>query len=324
MTTADYARQSPCNEESDYAKKVRDGIIVDKEYLPCIYEADQSDDWKAESTWKKANPSYGITLPKSFFKAAVKKAIERPSEENTFKRLHLNIQTKTETRWIDLTAWNDSGDKELKPESLLGQPCYAGLDLSSSNDITAFVLYFPEKKACLPFFFVPKKTAENRAEFIVWGKSGIINITTGKVSHADIREFIIEKSKQYKILDIAYDSWNATQLAIQLADNDGLPMIEFRQGFFSMNEPSKVFETLVLNKELTHFDNPVLAWMVSNTNIKEDAAGNIKPIKPEKSSRLKIDGVVALVMAIGLSIGKEAKKHEDKNSVYNQRGLITL
>ena len=323
MTTADHAGPSPCNDEYDYAKKVKNGIINDPEYLPLIYEADdETDDWTSKDVWEKANPNLGITLPISYFRSLVNKAKERPTELNKFKRLHLNIQTKTEKRWLDMKDWDVSGNK-LNPDDLIGKECYAGLDLSSTTDISAFVLYFPEHHACLCRFWVPKQTAEKRLEYDLWSNDDYIEITDGNViDYQFIRAEINRLSKIYQIKDIAYDPWNASQIAIQLADTDGLPMIEFRQGSLSLNEPSKEFEKLVLEKKLIHFGNPVLRWMASNVAIKEDASGNIRPVKPAKESRLKIDGIVSLVMAIGLSIGRESEKEPE--NVYNSRGLITL
>ncbi len=322
MTTADHAGPSVCNDEYDYACKVRDGVIDDGEYLPFIYEANVDDNWKLVKTWKKANPNLGISLPMSYFKSLVKKAINKPSEENKFKRLHLNIQTKTENRWIEMEKWDASGCK-MDQKELDGKECFAGLDLSSSIDIASFVLYFPEYYACLPWFWVPKKTAEKRIEYSQWAKQKYVDITDGDVVDYDwIRKQINELSHKYKILDIAYDPWNASQMAIKLTDEDGLPMIEFRQGFKSFNEPSKEFEKLITEKKIIHFGNPVMRWMASNCSIKEDPAGNIKPIKPAKNSPLKVDGIVALIMGIGLSINRQ--EDEPEENIYNERGLITI
>jgi phage terminase large subunit-like protein len=102
-----------------------------------------------------------------------------------------------------------------------------------------------------------------------------------------------------------------------MGDVHGFNMVEFRQGFVSMNEPAKLLETIIMKKQLVHFGNPVLRWMASNVNIKEDPTGNIKPIKPGRNhnSQLKIDGIVALIMAIGLSI---------KNSVLEDESYVNL
>jgi phage terminase large subunit-like protein len=302
-TTADYSRPSPCNEIYDYAKKIRDGIIPDPFFLPVIYEADdEKDDWTKEETWKKANPNYGISVPRDFFVAEVQRAKDNPSIQNAFKRLHLNMQTKQEKKWMDMIEWDASGAK-IEKDELLGKTCYGALDLSSTRDISAFVLLFPDYLACLCWFWAPRKTAEKRIEYEKWAGDGYIELTEGAVvDYEAIRTRVAVESKKYNIVEIEYDPWNATQIVNKMKNDDGLPMQEFRQGFKSMNEPTKELEKSVVSHKLIHFGNPVLRWMVSNANTLEDAAGNVKLIKPHKDSPQKVDGIVALVMAYGKAL----------------------
>lgn len=305
LTTSDYAGLSPCNTLVDYSRKVRDGILDDGEFFPVLYEAiPEKDDWKDERTWWKVNPNLGVSLKLDYLRSQFRKAMEEPAFENTFKRLHLNMQTEQERRWLKMEDWDASGQRMEKSE-LLGRKCYGGLDLSSTTDISAFVLYFPDFKACLPWFWVPMKTAKKRMEYELWERQGYLSITEGPIIDPDqIRRKIKELSTQYKITSIGYDPWNASQISKRLSDDEGLPMVEFRQGFVSMNEPAKELEKLVVNHDLVHFANPVLRWMASNAQVKEDPSGNIKPTKPGKDSPSKIDGIVALTMAVGLGIGE--------------------
>lgn len=320
ITTADYARPSACNTLLNYARKVRDGIIDDPSYFPVIYEAlIDTDDWKDKEVWKRVNPNYGVSIKPEYLESQFKKALEEPSYENTFKRLHLNMQTEQEKRWMKMEDWDGSG-LPVKKEDLLGKKCFAGLDLSSTSDITAFVLYFPEYYAVLCWFWVPEKTAKKKLEYDIWKSQGYVDVTNGNViNYEEIREKILALKKEYKIESIGYDPWNASQMAVKLADADGLKMVEFRQGFASMNEPSKEFEKLVIQRKLVHFGNPVLRWMASNAQVKEDPAGNIKPVKSSKDSPQKIDGIVASVMAVGLSMVEVVKE-----SIYETRGIRTL
>lgn len=322
LTTADYARPSPCNTLLNYARKVRDGIIDDKFFLPVIYEADEEGDaWDSEDTWRKVNPNYGISVKRDYFVAEVKKAKEEPSNENSFKRLHLNMQTKQENKWMNMEDWDKSGIV-LEKDDLLGKKCFGALDLASTADIAAFVLYFPEFFACLCWFWVPENTAKKRIEYELWQKQGYIKICSEKTINQDvIREEIKQIAKIYKISGIAYDPWNAAQISRKLADEDGFEMFEFRQGFKSMNEPSKELEKIVIQRKLVHFGNPVLRWMAANAQIQEDKTGSIKPVKPGKDSPLKIDGIVSLVMGVGLSI---AHSLDNQGSIYEERGLIIL
>ena len=303
LTTSDYSGDSPCNRMVDYARKVRDGGLDDPEFLPVLYEAlPDKDDWKDEAVWWRVNPNLGVSFGIDFLRSEFRKALEEPSFENTFKRLHLNMQTEQERRWLKMEDWDSSGSV-LDKADLLGKECFAGLDLSSSQDITAFVLYFPAQCACVPYFWAPSKTAKKKIEYEVWARDGYVTITEGSViDYEAVREKIKELSGQYQIKDIAYDPWNASQMAKNLADVDGLPMMEFRQGYKSMNEPSKELEKLIIQRRLVHFGNPVMRWMASNAQVKEDPAGNIKPVKAQKDSPKKIDGIVALTMAVGLSM----------------------
>jgi len=303
LTTADFAGPSVCNTMIDKARKIRDGVIDNPYFLPVIYETfPDKDDWKDPAVWKRVNPNYGISVQDSYFQGKFREALEDPSKENTFKRLHLNMQTEQERRWLKMEDWDSSG-AIVDKKDLQGQECFGGLDLSSSQDITAFVLFFPTQCACLPFFWVPSKTAKKKLEYEVWARDGYVTVTEGSVINYDaVRAKIKELSGQYKIIDIGYDPWNASQIATQLADDDELPMMEFRQGYKSMNEPSKEVEKLVIQKKLVHFGNPVMRWMASNVQVAEDPAGNIKPTKAQKDSPKKIDGIVGLVMAVGLSM----------------------
>ncbi len=320
MTTADVLGDSPCNRMLDYARKVRDGIIDDPEFLPIIYEAVNGvDDWMDESVWARVNPNLGVSLKWDYMRSQFKKAREEPSFENTFKRLHLNMQTEQERRWLKIEDWDLSGQR-IEKESLKGMKCFAAIDLSSVSDITACGLFFPNECAFLCWFWVPEKTAKKRIEYERWAAEGHIEIVKGKtVDYEAIRAKLLELKGEYKIMGVAYDPWNASQLATRLADVDGFEMFEFRQGFKSMNEPSKATEKMVIEHTIVHFGNPVLRWMASNAQVQEDPAGSIKPIKPSKDSPLKIDGIVTLVMGIGMSIaqkeeGESFLKIDDQDS----------
>jgi len=323
ITTADYARVSICNELYDYATKVRDGIVEDSSFFPLIYEASLDDDWTDEDVWRKANPNYGVSLDPEYMKRQCRKAIETPSYENTFKRLHLNIRTEQDQRWIQMDKWDESGDEALKPSDLEQQPCYAAVDLATKVDVTALCLYFPHEKAALWHYFMPEDIIERnvrmRGTFLTWKNQGYLSLTPGNVVDYDyIQDYLLKAAEKYKILEVAFDQWNASQFAIDMQQQHGFKMVEFRQGFRSMNEPSKELERMVISGQFTHYNDPVTRWMASNVAIHTDPAGNIKPDK-QKSGE-KIDGIVALVMALGRAITLGA----GQPSVYEKRGFLTL
>lgn len=308
ITTADYDRPSICNTKHDYACKVRDGIFDDASFLPVIYEASESDDWTDPDVWAKANPNIGVSVREEYLQRECKRAQNEPSYENTFKRLHLNIKTQQDIRWLPMSSWDACGDQPVP-----SGPCYGGLDLASTTDIAAFVLFWPETGSLVPWFWVPADNAEKREKrdrvpYMTWAREGVITATPGNViDYNYIRAEINKLCDLYQVEHIGYDPWNAQMVAQQLQDEDGLPLLKFRQGFTSMNEPSKLFERLMMKGELKHGGNPVLRWMASNATAKTDPAGNIKPDKAKSTE--KIDGIVAAIMAVGLTMA-EAKESD--------------
>jgi phage terminase large subunit-like protein len=314
ITTAGmYDQESIAWQLHEYATKVRDGVVDDPSFLPVIYGAPAEADYRDEAVWVAANPGIGSSVKLDYLASEAKRAEEEPSYENTFRRLHLNQWTQQVTRWIRVEDWSACADA---PPDLDGRPCHAGLDLSTTTDISALVLIFPpgedegEPYWMVPYFWAPESrivraSQRDRVPYDAWVRDGHMEATAGDVvDYAFIRRRVVELSRRYKFLSLPYDPWNATQLASQLLEDDGLPMVEFRQGYISMNEPSKEFERLVVARRLRHAGSPVMSWMVSNATIRTDPAGNIKPDKARSTGR--IDGVVAAVMGIGMAIRHEA------------------
>ncbi len=336
ITTAGYDRNSICWQLHEYALKVSKGIVKDPTFYSKIYAADENDDWEDEKTWFKANPALDNPSNKRYSASAAapfrslkemrdlyNKAKEMPALQNTFKRLYLNIWTSQETRWMDIKKWDATAGSVVE-ENLKGMKCFGGLDLSSISDITAFVLVFLQEGILkvLPYFFIPEDNMEERIKkdrvpYDVWVREGYIYKTPGNIIDYSFIEAKIDKcAKIFDILEIGYDPWNASMLTQRLADN-GMEMIEIRQGMKSLAAPTKQLETLILQKKIHHNANPVLRWMFDNIMVKQDAAGNLKPDK-EKSNE-KIDGIVALIMAVD-----RAMRNLDTESVYEDRGVITI
>jgi phage terminase large subunit-like protein len=325
LTTAGYDKNSICWEYHDYAEKVSKGIIRDPSFLGVVFAAEPTDDWKLESTWRKANPNYGVTVQPAYLKEQALKASEVVAYENTFKRLHLNIWTEQDSRWLPIEKW-DACRRDFKLEELEGRECIAGVDLATTTDVTAVTLLFPwgdGSYRMLPQFFVPKdtvalRTKRDRVSYDVWTQQGFIQTTPGAVCDYDfIRKAFAGWRERFKITQIVIDRWNATQLATQLQGDD-FEVAFFGQGFASMSAPMKELNALILSEKIHHVGCPVFRWMVSNVAVEQDAAGNIKPSK--RRSKEKIDGVVALVNALGVAISRP----QTGPSVYQERGLLML
>lgn len=328
MTTAGSSKTDGniCWEVHDYAQKVSDGIIKDESFLSVIYAADAEDDIQSPATWKKANPNIGISITEEYLKKEAARAAELPSYENTFKRLHLNIWTSSVTKWISDSVWMENSE-EIDLKMLENQKCWGGLDLASTMDLSSLVLYFPmeeQKDVVLVFFWCPESSAELRGRkyklpYDEWITDGYIRATPGDVQDYDyIREDINDIIKNYDLQSIAFDRWNSSQLVIQLSQQDGIPMSQFGQGYRSMSAPTKALELKVLKKEINHLNNPVLRWQCENVQIQTDPAENVK-INKQKSSE-KVDGMVALVMAVGEMMTDES----DGESVYDERGILSF
>ncbi len=327
ITTAGNDKNSICYELHTKALDLMAGRKKDPAFYPVVYGLTEEDDWTDEANWYKANPSLGHTIQIDRVREAYQNAVENPAEENVFKQLRLNIWTSASIRWIPEQVY-DKGNLPIDRDALRGRMCYAGLDLSSTSDITALVLAFPprtedEKYVLLPFFWLPEDTLELRCRrdhvlYDVWQKQGFIQTTEGNVIHYGfIEKFIEQLGETYHIREIAYDRWNATQMVQNLEDM-GFTMVPFGQGFKDMSPPSKELFKLLMEGNIIHGGNPVLKWMAGNVVMRQDPAGNIKPDK-EKSVE-KIDGIVASIMAIDRCI----RNGTGSGSVYDERGVISF
>lgn len=307
ITTADFDRESICNEKLDYAHKVQAGIVDDPAFLPCVFEAEKGDDWESPEVWRKANPNLGVSISEDYLRRECQRAKEQPSYLNTFKRLHLNMKTSSDVAWFDVAEFWDPCGEAFDTSILEGRTCFAGLDLSTTTDISAFVLVFPPEEEggpvhVLPHFWIPSDNAERREKrdrvpYLTWGREKLITLTEGNVvDYRAIRKTINELGQRYLIREIAFDPWNASGICTDLM-SDGFEMVSFRQGFGSLSGPTKRLESLVMSGMLRHGGNKVLRWMASNVMLERDPAENIKPSK--KKSTERIDGIVALVMALG-------------------------
>jgi phage terminase large subunit-like protein len=334
ITTAGFNRQTLCFELHDHTKKILEGAITDDTFLGFIYTIDEEDDWEDESLWIKANPNLNVSVKLDDLQAKAKRAKEIPSALNSFLRLHLNVWTESETRWIPQKTWMTCAEA-CDLDSLKGQLCYGGLDLSSNKDITAFVLCFPPTPTRINYivlcrFFIPKsnmtiRVHNDRVPYDVWERQGLLTATPGtSIDYNYIINQIGQDCKDYDLAEIAFDRWGATKIVQDLAslgfekpeDNPHAQrfLIPFGQGYVSMNAPMKELENLVLAGKISHGGNPVLSWMASNVVVSEDPAGNIKPDK--KRSIEKIDGIVAMIMALDRAIKQEHGKKNESMPVF--------
>lgn len=327
ITTAGNDRHSIAYELHTKAVDILEGRRVDPTFYPVVYGLKDDEDWEDEANWYKVNPSLGYTVDIERLRDAYREAKQNPADEVTFKWLRCNMWVSSTVAWIPDAIYM-RGNEPIDVDALAGRDCYAGLDLSSTGDITALVLIFPprnedEKYVLLPYFWIPEETIPRRVKansvpYDIWEKQGYIMSTEGNVIHYDfIEKFIMDLSEKYHILEIAVDRWNATQM-IQNLEGEGFTIVPFGQGFSSMSAPTKEFYRLLMEGRIIHGGNPVLRWMAGNVVIDTDPAGNIKVTKAK--SKEKIDGIVAAIMALDRCIRQEGQS----GSVYDERGLLVF
>ena len=328
ITTAGTDTHSICYETHQKAKDILEGRKIDPTFYPVIYGADESEDWTDPKVWRKANPSLGITVGIDKVRAACESARQNPGEENAFRQLRLNQWVKQAVRWMPMEKW-DACAFAVNEDDLEGRVCYGGLDLSSTTDITAFVLVFPptdedDRYVVLPYFWIPEDSMDLRVRrdhvpYEVWERQGYLMTTEGNVVHYGyIEKFIERLGEKFNIREIAFDRWGAIQM-VQNLEGMGFTVVPFGQGFKDMSPPTKELMKLVLEKRIAHGGHPVLRWMMDNIYIRTDPAGNIKADK-ERSTE-KIDGAVATIMALDRAI---RCGNVSTASVYDDRGILFI
>jgi len=303
ITTAGFDKTSPCFLMRRTYIDVLLGIKKQENTFVMIYSADEGDDWKDPKTWAKSNPNIGVSISAEYLEEEFKSALNRGGSEE------VNFKTKNLNQWVDApTVWIQ--DEKVRKCShgttdadLVGQTCYAGLDLASHVDINALALYFPELKAIKLHYWIPEaKMEENadRVDYKTWAAEGRIFVTYGNVIDIDAQvEKITEIVRDVNCRNIAFDPAKAYHGTVQGLQKAGLNNLldEFNQSIKTMSGPTRELQRLVESAEVDLMDDPVLRWMFRNAVAVTDANDNIKLHKAKSMN--KIDGLTAIINAIG-------------------------
>jgi len=326
-TTAGYNAAGACAMLDRDVQNILRGIGQDDAVFAYVARIDEKDRWNDRSVWIKANPNLGISVKLADLERACQRAERIPREQNEFRRKRCNQWVEQAERWLDMDQW-DACSEPVDIEALQGMSCFAGLDLSRTSDLSAFVAVFPGDDGSVQLvcrFWMPEDDLDLKAKrdgvpYREWIEAGYITATLGNVTDYDaVREEIEAFSQEYDVVEIPYDTWNATQLAVQLG-SAGATMVPLGQGFKDLSEPSKELEALVRGGKLRHGGNPVLRWMAANVAIERGPNDSIRPVKKKSSGR--IDGIVAAVMAIArLIVHQQAAS---TTSIYEERGFLGL
>jgi phage terminase large subunit-like protein len=357
LTNAGYDRNSICYQHHDYSEKVLQQIIDNESWFTfmtgldvCPTCADHGatiptdgcpdcDDWRDEKVWAKANPSLNVTITDKYLREQVNEAINLPAKQNIVKRLNFCIWSESSVKWLSTDQWNACNGR-VNVEELRDAYCFGGLDLSSNTDVTALVWVFPPSSddyyRVVCRFFIPEdnmreRVKRDRVPYDVWVRDGYIVATPGNIIDYDyILKQIESDCALFNVQELAFDRWGSQKITtdlqklgfeIQSANSSAYApshtLVQFGQGFASMNSPAKELEKIVAARQLAHGGNPVLAWMASNVVVQSDAAGNIKPAKDKSTER--IDGIVALLMALDRAV-----RGDEGRSVYEDEGVTLV
>jgi len=307
LSTAGYDRHSILYEKYDYAKKVCAGVVNDPAFMPIVYEAPENADFTDEKAWEQANPNLDKSISRDFLRRECSRAQESPVFEATFRTLYMNQWVESFTPWLAMHKY-DACVGEIP--DLTGRPCYGGLDLATTIDLSAFVLVFPPQEQDEPFFVKPfawvpndtilERSKRDKVPYNTWRDQGFIEATEGAViDYKNILRRIDEVAKTYDLKAVYFDRWGATRIYQDLEDM-GLEVVQFGQGYKSMSAPTKELMRLILENKIIFPENPVLRWCASNIVIETDVGQNIKINK--KKSTDKVDPMVALVMGLDAAL----------------------
>ncbi|MBH8569367.1 terminase large subunit [Microvirga sp. STS02] len=320
ITTAGFNLAGICYETRAYTTKVLEGQFTDHRHFGIIFSIDADDDWAHPSSWAKANPNWGISVGVEDITRKGEKAVKVAASRGNFKTKHLNVWVNAKEAWMDMVKWGDCADPSLSLDDFAGAECVAAVDLATKVDVAALVLIFWRAGHwyLFPFFWLPESAAEQQegSQYAGWAAEGYLTLTPGNVTdHNAVQERVRELASAHQLRKMAYDPWQAHKFATELAD-EGMPVGEYRMTVQNMSEPMKELHAAVLSGKLSHPDNPVMNWMMSNVVAHLDAKENIFPRKEQPQN--KIDGPVAAIMAVGEWLTGEVAAE------YIDRGIIVL
>lgn len=305
-TTAGAGRDTPAYEMYAHARAVAENPEIQPDFLPILFEAGADDDWQDEDIWHEVNPGLPDFPPIEKLRSYANEARHRPSQRDVFRRLHLGVWLEqNESPWLDMAIY-DEGDLPIDMEALVGEPCFVGVDLGFTEDLSAIVAAFPRPDGTVqivPFIFAAEETLLQRQEqdgqpWLEWRDDGHLLTTPGRSVDLDIVEAKIrELCELYDVREIAIDRFGAHGVRKRLED-DGLPIFEHGQSFGHMGPAIKATERLVLESRLIHAGQPLLRNHFSNAHLRSDDMGNQRFQKGRDRSR-KVDGAISATMACG-------------------------
>lgn len=288
----------------DYATRVAAGDVDDPTWLVKIFGASPDADWTDPAVWRAAHPGIGVSVAEEFIAEECRRAQQTPGFVGTFRQLYLNTWGQERARWLNMQHWDACDGRPIDLAALAGRDCYAGLDLSTTTDLTALVLVFLDDEGtytAIPYAFCPAETIHergrrDRVDYRAWQEQGFLIATEGNtVDHRAIRATILQAARTFRLREIAYDRWNSSMLVSHLI-SDGFNCVPVAQSNAAMNAPARELERILAEGRLRHGGNPMLRWCAGNAIAHVDPSGDIRPSKSKSTER--IDLLVAMLMAL--------------------------
>lgn len=321
-TTAGHDNESACHQFDTYICSVLEGTVDDDAVFGFIARPDEGDAWDDPVSWAKANPNLGVSVKLDDLERQCDRAKQIPREQNEFRRKRCNEWTEQAERWLDLALW-DGCDGDTDDSA--GRMCFGGLDLSTTTDLSALALLFPngdgsydlDMRFWCPEEGIQKRSQADKVPYDVWARQGYLTPTPGNVVDYEYIELEVEElASRYQIVELGFDPWNATQLATRLLQK-GANVVKVAQGYQTLSEPSRELEKLLMGGLLRHGGHPVLRWMAANVAVQEGPNGSIRPSKDRSHER--IDGIVAVVIALSRAmVHQQAAVSEPRSWSWNE------
>lgn len=326
ITTAGFNRTAICYEQRSYVKKILEGVYKDESYFGIIYTIDEGDDWTDEKSWFKANPNMGVSINLEHFRNDCLAAQNQTTKQNHFLTKHLNVWVGSHIAWLDMNKWEQCKDETMTEEDCKGMDLFTAVDLASVTDFCSVAnIYTNKVKTTGPDgadyhenhykifckHFLNENAIDNAKieEVRIWAEEGRIEKTPGNAtSFRIIQNYIEEIASSKKPVMIGFDKYQAEQMMQELEGKNIKTITSFPQSVATMSQPMKEIEAAVLSGRLKHNGDPVLTWMISNVIARIDAKDNIYPNRDKNARHQKIDGAVACIMAMGLTM-KEKPRH---------------
>lgn len=314
ITTAGFNKHGVCYSVRDFVTKVLDGTATDaaaESTFGIIYTIDEGDDPYSEAALQKANPNWGLSVDPPIVMQLASRAQQVTQDRVNYLTKHLNVWVDANSALFDTEHWRNCEEKTLDEADFAADPAVIGLDLASKIDIAAKVTLYRrmiDGKAhyyVFPRFWLPYAAIQEDRHpmYRGWEMQGDICATQGEtIDFATIEDEIRADGPAINLQAVAADPWQAQQM-IQNLKADGMPAEEYRQTVANMSEATKTLDALMREKRIHHPGNAVLNWMIGNVVGHFDAKENVYPRK--EMDKNKIDGAVALIMALGWFIKQD-------------------